>query len=456
MIDESTTVVVLLELAQAGFGMLVAMLMLRFYASLGSKYYLYWVLAWGSLVIQHLASAFIHGEVGAYFLIVLVVVKLITSYCQFLFFIVGFYELTYRRSVRFKTIRFLFLASVLFPIASLAVYFLKVFDAETSDFIVFGLNAGVSVLFLSFSAVLSMRIGLTGYAMKLVLMCFLGYGMLRLYDFIYWISKMVSYLEIQPVGTVFSVLDFLCIALFGLSNIMAVLEFESVRLKKVNLQLDTFIYRSSFDLKAPLRVMKSLLELIKIGNAKEKKALRLRMSHEIDRADQVIMEIIHLRESQHQQVLVGLVNIRSLISEVLKELVKEDKFRYINIAIDIKPGSVLSSDESRLKNVFYQILINALRFHDLKAQPANILFHCKKVKQGLQVVIEDNGPGVEKSQVAHLAEMFYKVNNVTHGPGLGLYMVKQVLRKIESEIVITSVLGEGTKVKLFLKNLKGG
>lgn len=267
---------------------------------------------------------------------------------------------------------------------------------------------------------------------------------------------MVSYLEIQPVGTVFSVLDFLCIALFGLSNIMAVLEFESVRLKKVNLQLDTFIYRSSFDLKAPLRVMKSLLELIKIGNAKEKKALRLRMSHEIDRADQVIMEIIHLRESQHQQVLVGLVNIRSLISEVLKELVKEDKFRYINIAIDIKPGSVLSSDESRLKNVFYQILINALRFHDLKAQPANILFHCKKVKQGLQVVIEDNGPGVEKSQVAHLAEMFYKVNNVTHGPGLGLYMVKQVLRKIESEIVITSVLGEGTKVKLFLKNLKGG
>jgi signal transduction histidine kinase len=64
--------------------------------------------------------------------------------------------------------------------------------------------------------------------------------------------------------------------------------------------------------------------------------------------------------------------------------------------------------------------------------------------------VEDNGQGIALENQDKIFEMFYRASIGTSGTGLGLYIVKEAVAKLNGEIKVSSVPGDGSKFTVFL------
>jgi signal transduction histidine kinase len=66
-------------------------------------------------------------------------------------------------------------------------------------------------------------------------------------------------------------------------------------------------------------------------------------------------------------------------------------------------------------------------------------------EKGVELIIEDNGIGIPEEYQKKVFEMFFKVNESSNGTGLGLYIVKTTVEKLNGTVRIESVPGIGSK-----------
>jgi len=65
----------------------------------------------------------------------------------------------------------------------------------------------------------------------------------------------------------------------------------------------------------------------------------------------------------------------------------------------------------------------------------------------------DNGIGIRKEHQDKIFDMFYRATDRSQGSGLGMYIVRQAIEKIDGTISLSSVYGEGTRIKITVPNL---
>jgi signal transduction histidine kinase len=68
------------------------------------------------------------------------------------------------------------------------------------------------------------------------------------------------------------------------------------------------------------------------------------------------------------------------------------------------------------------------------------------------IIIKDHGIGISNDVLPKIYTMFYRGTEQSHGSGLGLYIVKEIVLKLKGRIVITSVPGESTTVTITIPN----
>jgi signal transduction histidine kinase len=66
------------------------------------------------------------------------------------------------------------------------------------------------------------------------------------------------------------------------------------------------------------------------------------------------------------------------------------------------------------------------------------------------VIVSDNGIGIDPVYLPRVFEMYFRANERSTGNGLGLYIVKKMVDKMNGRIEIKSELGKGTEVKIFI------
>ena len=70
-----------------------------------------------------------------------------------------------------------------------------------------------------------------------------------------------------------------------------------------------------------------------------------------------------------------------------------------------------------------------------------------------QITVSDNGIGIKKEFHNKIFEMFYRVSENSIGSGLGLYLVKETVKKLDGEVKLHSDLGKGTTFVIHLPNI---
>jgi K+-sensing histidine kinase KdpD len=108
-------------------------------------------------------------------------------------------------------------------------------------------------------------------------------------------------------------------------------------------------------------------------------------------------------------------------------------------------------DKNKLLQVVTNILNNAAKFSP-KEKPITLKIY--KKEQQITISITDEGKGISSTELPRIFDKFYKANgNYREGMGLGLYLVKEIIRAHKGNIDISSQLHKGTTVTLFLPNL---
>jgi signal transduction histidine kinase len=103
-------------------------------------------------------------------------------------------------------------------------------------------------------------------------------------------------------------------------------------------------------------------------------------------------------------------------------------------------------DPGRIAQVLYNLLSNAIKY---SPRGGNVEILTTTGSELISVAIVDQGQGMSHEMVANVFNQFYRGeadSAQTHGLGLGMGIVKQIIEDHGGEIVVNSVLGEGTTV----------
>jgi signal transduction histidine kinase len=231
---------------------------------------------------------------------------------------------------------------------------------------------------------------------------------------------------------------------------------QNIELQKINDELDRFVYSVSHDLRAPLASSLGLIELSK----EEKKIEKLLYYNSLkgkslQRLDDYITSLIDFSRNYRIGLLKEEIDFRMLVQQCI-ELNKPygDEAKKVNITVDVNQQGVFWGDSLRMRIVFNNLLSNALKYYDEEKEWS--ILKIKIAADETHVVIKfiDNGIGIDAAFVNNVFNMFYRASERTKGSGLGLYITKEVIGKLNGTIVLESVLGEGTSFTVDIPNQK--
>jgi signal transduction histidine kinase len=147
------------------------------------------------------------------------------------------------------------------------------------------------------------------------------------------------------------------------------------------------------------------------------------------------------------------INFETLLQESIDSLKFMEGAEQVRTIRDISLEAPFCSDYSRLLIVFNNIISNAVRYRDSWKEDSFLKVHIVVNKKEAVIEFSDNGVGIAKEYVDKIFKMFFRANADSKGSGLGLYIVKSAIEKLNGTIEVSSTLGEGTKFSMRIPNL---
>ncbi|MCB9234293.1 MAG: PAS domain-containing sensor histidine kinase [Bacteroidia bacterium] len=217
-------------------------------------------------------------------------------------------------------------------------------------------------------------------------------------------------------------------------------------------ELDTFIYRASHDLKAPLNSLQGLVKVagleVKDQVAREYFGLIEKVANKLNNSLVGLLELTLLNEGLPS---LQPLKIRDLVEDIFIAHSGEARLHSIELVNNLPPDLVFHSDEKLLRVILNHLFQNSLRFFraDEDHRYLEVRGAMQEKKQILTVI--DNGQGIEKSAQPKVFDMFYKTGQLGAGSGLGLYIAKNAVEKLGGSISLTSTQDSGTEFRIELK-----
>ena len=211
---------------------------------------------------------------------------------------------------------------------------------------------------------------------------------------------------------------------------------------------ESFSYTVSHDLRAPLRVVEGFARILK-----EDYGARLdrvgndhldRVMSAAARMNSMIDALLSLSQLSTRPLACQPVNLSQLAGFVMEELRRTAPQR--EVTIDVEPGLLVQGDPTLLRMVLENLLGNAWKY-SAKVEHGVIGFG--SVQQGGRrvFVVSDNGAGFDMRFAERLFGVFQRLHSASdfQGTGVGLALVRRIVRRHGGEIWAESAVGEGAR-----------
>lgn len=223
-------------------------------------------------------------------------------------------------------------------------------------------------------------------------------------------------------------------------------------LKIRNAELDNFVYKVSHDLRAPLSSILGLVHLAGLpGNTDSLADYISIVGKKASQLDHFISDVLSHSKNLKMEVRIDPIDFRSLIEQSFSELSYLSGIDQIRKTVEIN-DAVFLSDTWRILEIFRNLISNAVKYRDLAKKDPMIQIRIRIDQQVANLVVEDNGIGIEPESLPQIFNMFYRASEQSDGSGLGLYIVKNAVEKLGGSIEIQSEPGRGTKFTISLPN----
>jgi len=233
----------------------------------------------------------------------------------------------------------------------------------------------------------------------------------------------------------------------------AKLKNQNLELKKVNRELDRFVYSASHDLRAPLSSILGLIGVTRLEGDQQARDYCLQlMEKSVHKLDSFIKDIINY--SRNKRLLIGRdpINFKPLLENIFTDLQYIKKSTRVEKIIEVHNDELFITDERRLKIVLFNLISNAIIYSATLREPWMKVI--VQVKNGKAIItVSDNGQGIAEEHLDRVFEMFYRASEEQAGSGLGLYIAKETVEQLNGTIEVTSAVGSGTIATIALPSL---
>ncbi len=151
---------------------------------------------------------------------------------------------------------------------------------------------------------------------------------------------------------------------------------------------------------------------------------------------------------------VSKINFDQLIEDSFTDLTYLSGAENVKQHISIK-GCDFYSDLWRIKEVFRNLISNAIKYRNRKQSSIEISIDINIGDELCRITFTDNGIGIDDDKIDSIFEMFYRASEISEGSGLGLYIVKNAIDKLKGSILVESNPGQGTTFTITLPNEHG-
>ena len=220
-----------------------------------------------------------------------------------------------------------------------------------------------------------------------------------------------------------------------------------------NGELDTLIYRASHDFKGPVATLTGLTQIARLDAGDSQEAMTF-----IDKIESTAVKMDGMLEKLHQvsyiigkdleSTRIGFDHIIDNIKEHLKDQIAES---HIDFNLELDPEVFFHSDPELIQTILENLIENSITFHtqntDNKPQ---IDIQIKNDFAAIHLELRDNGAGIPPEMQDRVFDMFFRGSEESKGNGLGLYVVKKALERLDGEVELDSKWGEYTSFKVKL------
>ena len=227
------------------------------------------------------------------------------------------------------------------------------------------------------------------------------------------------------------------------------------RLQTANRELETFMYKSSHNLKGPLASIKGLLQLadreVKDVRAKEYLVLMNRSAQGLENTLEELLDITRLKQGSLKPES---VDLRHMLDEISSKLKFMPEWTNVRFKAHVKQTRSFFTDSHLLHSILQNLIENAAKYKKEDAKEPRIDVYAKLGKHVLEIRVEDNGVGIPPELQERVFEMFYRAHAMATGTGLGLYIVRNAVQKLGGTIGLQSEKNVGSVFRLTIPNLK--
>jgi len=218
-------------------------------------------------------------------------------------------------------------------------------------------------------------------------------------------------------------------------------------LEIANKELESFTYSVSHDLRAPLRGIHSYSQILKEDYTDQldeegKKTIEV-ISKNSRKMGELIDDLLAFSRLGRKEVNSRDINMNSLVTSISEEFLSS--FAENKIDISIQPLLPASGDQALIKQVWVNLISNAIKYSGKKSKAIIEIGSHQREKMNVYYV-KDNGVGFDMKYYSKLFGVFQRLHSQEEfeGTGVGLAITQRIIQKHHGEVWAESKVNEGS------------
>jgi signal transduction histidine kinase len=239
---------------------------------------------------------------------------------------------------------------------------------------------------------------------------------------------------------------------FEIYDVRRKLETTNLELKKRNDELNRFVYSASHEMKAPLMTISGILKMASENNQIDASQYFLMIEKCTKNLQVFIKNIVDYYRNQRYEQQLKEVSFEFLLRELIEGYMFYESASDVNFSISVNEKEKFAGDEFRLKVILSNVISNSIKYQKKENHNKKVIISITTTRDNAEILVEDNGIGIPQKYLNRIFNMFFRATEFGQGSGIGLYIVKEAVEKINGMIDVSSEEGNGTRFKIIIPN----
>ena len=238
-----------------------------------------------------------------------------------------------------------------------------------------------------------------------------------------------------------------------LYNSKQLLKTRNAELQKSNDALTRFTYSASHEMRSPLT---NILGIVKVSRL-DSDISDLRnyfnlIESSVIHLDGFVKNLIGFYKNAGIELEYHEVDLQKIVDVIVGSFKFIEGSKNITYNVNIDSAHKFVSDSARIKMILANLVTNAIKFQKNDGTPSEINITITVNSTEANIVVSDNGIGIDEEEQKKLFNMFYRSLHPRSGTGIGLFIVKETVEKLGGKIVLSSKKEVGTTFNITLAN----